>query len=96
MTMTPTLNPAYLDETKLGIDAAHADLFKNSLMVITSPPGTDADALKLATDLAMLLGSIPFFADAYETDGLMAAVHLLPELVAAALVDATIDPARLA
>ena len=87
--MTPTLNPAYLDETKVGIDAAHADLFKNSMMVITSAPGANADALKLASDLASLVGSFPFFADAYETDGLMAAVHLLPELVAVALVDVT-------
>ena len=47
----------------MGIDAAHADLFKNSLMIITSPPGADADALKLAADLAVLVGSIPFFAD---------------------------------
>jgi prephenate dehydrogenase len=89
VTMTPTLNPAYLEETAVGINAAHADLFKNSLMVITSLPGTDADALKLATDLAMLLGGTPYFADAYESDGLMAAVHLLPHLMAAALVDST-------
>jgi prephenate dehydrogenase len=87
--MTPTLNPAYLDDPKNGLDAAHADLFHNSLMVITSPSGANADALKLASDLAVLLGSTPFFADAYETDGLMAAVRLLPELVAAALMDAT-------
>jgi len=89
VTMTPTLNPAYLEETVVGINAAHADLFKNSLMVITSLPGTDADALKLATDLSMLLGGTPYFADAYESDGLMAAVHLLPHLMAAALVDST-------
>ena len=87
--MMPSLNPVYLDEAKVGVEAAHADLFHNSLMVITSPSGSNPDALKLASDLATLLGSIPFFADAYETDGLMAAVHLLPELIAAALVDAT-------
>lgn len=87
--MTPTLNPAYLTEPKAGLDAAHADLFQNSLMVITSPTGANADALKLASDLATLLGSTPYFADAYETDGLLAAVRLLPELLAAALVDAT-------
>lgn len=87
--MTPTFNPAYLDEPKSGLDAAHADLFQHSLMVITSPSGANADALKLASDLATLVGSTPFFADAYETDGLLAAVRLLPELVAAALVDAT-------
>lgn len=89
VTMTPTLNPIYLEETAVGVEAAHADLFKNSLMVITSPPGIDADALKLAADLATLLGGTPFFADPYEVDGLLAAVGLLPRLMAAALVEST-------
>jgi prephenate dehydrogenase len=89
VTMTPSLNPAYLEESAHGIDAAHADLFQNSLMAITSLPDTQADALKLATDLATLLGATPFFTDPYESDGLLAAVHLLPHLLAAALVEAT-------
>lgn len=89
VTMTPSLNPAYLAETASGIEAAHADLFQNSLMAITSLPNTDADALKLATDLATLLGATPFFTDPYESDGLQAAVTLLPHLMAAALVEAT-------
>lgn len=88
VTMTPTINPAYLQEQAVGVEAAHADLFKNSLMVITSPPGTDADALKLAADLTALLGAQPFFADAYESDGLLAGSALLPRLAAAALLHA--------
>lgn len=91
VTMTPTLNPAYLEEQTSGPDAAHADLFKNSLMVITSPPGTDADALKLAADLTTLLGATPYFADVYESDGLLAASALLPRLAAAALLNAVMD-----
>ncbi len=91
ITMTPTINPDYLIEAEVGVGAAHADLFKNSLMVITSQPGVDGDVLKLAADLAALVGSIPYFADPYEVDGLMAAVHLLPELLAVALVDATVN-----
>jgi prephenate dehydrogenase len=89
VTMTPSLNPAYLEENAVGIAAAHADLFQNSLMAITSLPDTQADALKLATDLATLLGATPFFTDPYESDGLMAAVQMLPHLLAAALVEAT-------
>lgn len=88
---TPTLNPAYLHDTATGPDAGHADLFKNSLVIITSPHGADADALKLAADMAVLIGSTPFFADSDEIDGLMAAVQLLPELMSAALVDATVS-----
>jgi prephenate dehydrogenase len=91
VTMTPTINPAYLVEAEVGISAAHADLFKNSLMVITNQPDVESDVLKLAADLAVLVGSAPFFADPYEVDGLMAAVHLLPELLAVALVDATVN-----
>jgi prephenate dehydrogenase len=88
---TPTLNPAYLLEMDYGIDAAHADLFKSSLVYITCPAGTDPDAFTLAADLAGMLGARPIFGDALEIDGLAAAHNLLPKLAAAALVNATID-----
>jgi prephenate dehydrogenase len=92
ISITPTLNAAYLeDTTTTGPDSAHADLFKDALMVITTPPGTHPDALRLATDLTGLLGAKPYFADPIEADGLLAASQTLPELVAAALVNATID-----
>ena len=91
ISVTPTINPAYLADTATGPEAAHADLFKDTLMIITTPPGTHPDALKLATDLVGLLGGKPYFADAIEADGLLAASHNLPELVAVALVNATVD-----
>ena len=37
--LTPVLNPAYLDTPGSGVEAAHADLFKNGLMAIVSPSG---------------------------------------------------------
>jgi len=86
---TAGLNPDYLAETVSGIDAAHADLFQNSLIFITVPPNTNPDAVKLATDLASLLGATPLFADPYESDGLIAASHTLPKLMAAALLNST-------
>jgi len=88
---TPTLNGAYLPDTTTGPESAHADLFQGAMMVITSPPGTHPDALRLATDLADMLGARPYFADPIEADGLLAASHTLPELVSAALINATID-----
>jgi prephenate dehydrogenase len=91
ISITPMLNPAYLVDTATGPEAAHADLFQGALMIITTPPGTHPDALQLASDLVSLLGGKPYFADAIEADGLLAASHTLPELVAAALVNATID-----
>jgi prephenate dehydrogenase len=89
VTLAPNLNPNYLMEENHGISAAHADLFKNSLMVIASLPGTSPDALKLAADLTNLLGADAFFADPYEFEGLTAAVRSLPQLAAVALLNAT-------
>ena len=91
ISMTPSLNPLYLEGSDQSIDQARADLFQNSIMVLTNPPGADAAAIQLAVDLVVLLGARPFFSDPYEADGLMAASHLLPPLLAAALITATAD-----
>jgi prephenate dehydrogenase len=91
VTLTPTMNPSYLHENGAGTEAAHADLFKDSFAVLTSLPGTDESAMQLAADLASLLGSKPFFCDPYESDGLMAASHLLPALLSVALLKATTE-----
>jgi prephenate dehydrogenase len=91
VSLYPTLNPAYLEETSGEIEAAHADLFKNSLILITSPRGTNAEAIKLATDLTNLLGAVPLFTDPEEADGLLAMTVALPQLLAAALVNTTTE-----
>jgi prephenate dehydrogenase len=88
---TPAINPSYLLDTNSGIGAAHADLFQNCLIFITTPPGTAAAAIKLASDLTTLVGGKPFFADQAEVDGLLAASSLLPELTAAAMIHAVMD-----
>lgn len=89
--LTPLINPAYLHSTDLGIKAAHSDLFQDGLMAIVAPPRADPAAIQLASDLTRLLGATPLFSDPLEVDGLMAATHLLPQLMAAALLNATID-----
>lgn len=89
--LTPAINPAYLHETGSGIEAARADLFHKGLMVIVASPRANSEAVKLATDLTGLLGAKPLFADPVEVDGLMSGAHLLPHLVAAALINATVD-----
>lgn len=88
---TPTLNPAYFHETETGYETAHSDLFKNSQVIITSSPGTPSDALTLASNLVVLLGAQPLFADAVEADGLATSSILLPQLSAAALLNAITD-----
>ncbi len=89
--LTPALNPEYLDEGKTGSDAARADLFHQGLVAVTTPPGTPGEALKLATDFVSLLGAQPYFTDPAEVDGMMASVHLLPGLAAAAFVETVVD-----
>jgi prephenate dehydrogenase len=59
------------------------------LMVVTHPADTPSAAIQLACDLVTLLGAQLLFADAYESDGLQAAQHLLPRLVSVALLNAT-------
>lgn len=89
--LTPVIGPAYLETHDYGIDAAHADLFRGGMMVIVAPPGTPSDAIKLAADLTRLLGANSMFSDPIEIDSLMAATHILPQLLAAALLNATVD-----
>jgi prephenate dehydrogenase len=89
--LTPVLNADYLHDYDLGLKAARADLFQGGLMAIVTPATADSAAIKLAADLTRLLGAMPLFADPLEVDGVMAATHLLPQLMAAALLNATVD-----
>lgn len=89
--LTPVINPAYLHDPDKGLEAAHADLFKQGLIAIVAPARASSEAVKLAADLTRLLGATPLFADPLEMDGLMAATHLIPQLIAAALLNATVD-----
>jgi prephenate dehydrogenase len=89
--LTPVLNPAHLHNIDAGIDAARADLFQRGLIAIVAPPHVHTDAIKLASDLARLIGAQPFYVDMAEMDGLMASTHLLPQLLAASLLNATVD-----
>ena len=88
---SPVINPIYLHEIDSGVAAAHPDLFRDGLIGIVSPPGVPSDAIKLAADLTRLLGASPLFADPLEMDGLVAATHLLPQLLAAGLLNATVE-----
>lgn len=86
---SPSLNPAYLNDSEWGVDAAHGDMFKNSMIAISCPSGTKPDAIKLASDFAEIMGASPYFVDPYELDGLIAGSQQLPKLLAVALVNST-------
>jgi len=89
--LTPVINPAYLHGADTGLQAAHADLFKKGLIAIVAPQRAPSEAIKLAADLARLLGADPLFFDPVELDSMMGATHILPQLIAAALVNTTVD-----
>ncbi|RMF48028.1 MAG: prephenate dehydrogenase [Anaerolineae bacterium] len=89
--LTPVLHPDFLFSQDSGMQAASADLFHDTPMLIAAPPGTPSQAVKLAADLTRLLGAVPLFAELVEVDSLMASTHILPQLLSAALINATVD-----
>jgi prephenate dehydrogenase len=89
--LVPAINPDLLHNLHFGLEAAQADLFTKGLFIIDAPYGTPGEAVALAADFVRLLGAAPLLADVAESDGLVARTHLLPQLVAAALLNATID-----
>jgi prephenate dehydrogenase len=91
MGITPALNAAYLHDFESGIDAAHADLFKGATLLLDAPARTPEQAVNVATNLTLRLGAKPIFSDSVEADGMMASVHLLPQLVSAALLNSTLE-----
>lgn len=88
--LVPSINPLALEQSAVGIDSARADLFDKATIGIAAPPGTPSEALKLADDLTNLIGAKTIFLDMLEADGMLMTTHLLPQTMAAALLNATI------
>jgi len=72
----------------LTIEDASADLFRNSSWALCSTAATAPDAIRIASDLVISIGAHPFFLDATEHDGLMAAVDGMPTVLSAAVMNA--------
>jgi len=89
--LTPAINPEYLHGTEFGVKAARADLFEHGLMVVNAPYGTPANVFNLAMELVNLMGAMPLLMDTLEADGIFSAMHVLPQLAAAALLETTVD-----
>ncbi|GAB4459185.1 MAG: prephenate dehydrogenase [Anaerolineales bacterium] len=87
----PAIHPDHLHGIDYGTSAARADLFEKSVTVVTAPAGTPENVFSLALDFISLLGSLPLLMDTAEADGLLSKVQVLPQLAAAALLDATLD-----
>lgn len=76
-----------------GPDAADSDLFRNSLYCITPASNVHPDAVSLVSGLVALLGGQPYYLDPAEHDGLMAGVEHLPQALALALAQGTMEGA---
>lgn len=79
--MTPLLNPAVLFDPLDTTDRASETLFDDGLMLITPSVNSIPEAIELATDFSIILGSRTQFADPAEHDVLMAATEILPDLL---------------
>ncbi|HJS18234.1 MAG TPA: prephenate dehydrogenase/arogenate dehydrogenase family protein, partial [Anaerolineales bacterium] len=89
--LSPAINPEYLHGVEYGVRAARADLFDKGLMVVTTPTGTPGNVFNIGMEFVNLIGAMPLLMDTAEADGIFAAIHLLPQLAASALLDATVD-----
>jgi prephenate dehydrogenase len=89
--LVPAINPAYLHRNQVGVEAGTADFFRDGLITINTLPDTPPQAVKLATDFIYMLGATPLYGDMFETDGLMASTHLVPQLLAVAMINAIVD-----
>jgi prephenate dehydrogenase len=87
--LLPALSPLCLGESGRGPESARADLFARGTMGIVPPVGTPEAAVNLAANFAQMLDAQPLFLEPLEADGMMAMAHLLPQLTAAALLNAS-------
>jgi prephenate dehydrogenase len=72
-----------------------ADLFSGAIYCLTPGTNTPPEALQAVSDLAEAVGARPYYLDAAEHDGLIAAVEQVPLLLALALqVMAGASPSR--
>ncbi len=89
--LVPAVTAEAIAAPETGLKGARPDLFKRTVMIIDAPRGTPQEVEQLGINFARLLGAKPLLADLGESDGLMAAAHILPQLAAAALLNATVD-----
>lgn len=86
----PAINASYLDEVGDEHHTAHEDLFKSGSFIIAPDATTDPSVVKLASDLASLVGAYSFFTDPSELDGMVALIDTLPKLLSSSLLSAAL------
>lgn len=89
--LTPVINFNYLEEIGFGPETAHKDLFENCFMGVVAHSRTSKKAVNRAVNIVELLGAAPYFSDPVEIDGLMTMTHIMPRVVASALLKISLD-----
>lgn len=85
VSMVPAFNSDALKEEAFIQASGSADLFKDSMVAISSPNLQLKDGEQVAARLASAVGAIPVFMDPYEVQEAMVKTHFLPNLVALAV-----------
>ena len=85
--LLPVIGTRYLDQIEHGPQTAQDDLFKGNLMALVTSQTASEEALNAAVNFVGLLGAIPYFPDPVEIDGVVSMTHLLPQLLAAVMLD---------
>lgn len=82
--ITPVLNPRYLLQTDNATERAEEDLFDDSAILISPAVSCIKEAVDLAFNFCVILGSKPRFLDPLEHDMLLAFTDGLPALMGVA------------
>jgi prephenate dehydrogenase len=69
-----------------GVDGASAELFQNAVYCITPLPSADPKAVDQVIKLVEAIGSVPYFVEPGEHDGLVAGISHLPYVLSASLM----------
>ena len=88
--LVPSIHSNYIASLEFGLNAAMPDLFRKGVFAVDVPPNTPEEVVNFSIDFCRLLGAKPMLTDLLESDGLMTSVHVLPQLTAAALLNATV------
>lgn len=81
----PALNPDVLSVPGNSYNSAKEELFKNGTFYIAAAPNTESTVVKLAVDLANLVGSYSSFCDMAELDSLIASSMTMPAVISNAI-----------
>lgn len=85
--LLPVIKSRYLDEIEHGPQTAHEDLFAGNLMALVTDQTASEEAINTAVNFVKLLGASPYFPDPVEIDGVISMTHLLPQLLAAVMLE---------